>query len=181
MKSDYFFPLQPGKNLDELKLSHATQQLLKEIIAVSNPPQTVERKPASIKKIKPAFKVLFHGAPGTVKSEVAALLGKEMNMPVYRIELSAIVSKYIGETEKNLRPLFNAAAEANAILLLDEAEALFGKRSDVKDAHDRYANIEVNYLMQQIEAYNGIVILATNKKANVDAAFLRKLRFIVAF
>ena len=100
---------------------------------------------------------------------------------LYRIDLSAVVSKYIGETEKNLRRLFDAAEDGGAILFFDEADALFGKRSEVKDSHDRYANIEINYLLQRMEAYRGLAILATNMKSALDPAFLRRLRFIVNF
>ena len=102
-------------------------------------------------------------------------------MTLYRIDLSAVVSKYIGETEKNLRKLFDAAEDGGAILFFDEADALFGKRSEVKDSHDRYANIEINYLLQRMEAYRGLAILATNMKSALDSAFLRRLRFIVNF
>ena len=102
-------------------------------------------------------------------------------MNLYRIDLSAVVSKYIGETEKNLRRLFDAAEDGGAILLFDEADALFGKRSEVKDSHDRYANIEINYLLQRMEAYRGLAILATNMKSALDPAFMRRLRFIVNF
>jgi SpoVK/Ycf46/Vps4 family AAA+-type ATPase len=100
---------------------------------------------------------------------------------LYRIDLSAVVSKYIGETEKNLRKLFDAAEKGGAILFFDEADALFGKRSEVKDSHDRYANIEINYLLQRMEAFRGLAILATNMKNALDQAFLRRLRFIVNF
>jgi len=100
---------------------------------------------------------------------------------LYRIDLSAVVSKYIGETEKNLRRLFDAAEEGGTILFFDEADSLFGKRSEVKDSHDRYANIEVNYLLQRMESYRGLAILATNMKSALDSAFMRRLRFIVNF
>ena len=100
---------------------------------------------------------------------------------IYRIDLSAVVSKYIGETEKNLRKLFDAAEDGGAILFFDEADALFGKRSEVKDSHDRYANIEINYLLQRMEAYRGLAILATNMKGALDSAFVRRLRFVVNF
>jgi SpoVK/Ycf46/Vps4 family AAA+-type ATPase len=100
---------------------------------------------------------------------------------MYRIDLAGVVSKYIGETERNLRRVFDAAEEGGALLLFDEADALFGKRSEVKDSHDRYANIEVNYLLARIEEYRGLAILATNQRHALDTAFLRRLRFIVAF
>lgn len=125
--------------------------------------------------------VLFSGLPGTGKTMAAEAIARELQLDLYRIDLSQIVSKYIGETEKNLDRIFTAAASANAILLFDEADALFGKRSEVKDAHDRYANIEVGYLLQKMEEYEGIAILTTNLGNNIDDAFVRRLRFIIGF
>lgn len=125
--------------------------------------------------------VLFAGESGTGKTMAAEVLAKELNLDLYRIDLSAVVSKYIGETERNLRRLFDAAEESGAVLLFDEADALFGKRSEVKDSHDRYANIEVSYLLQRMEAYRGVAILTTNMKAALDHAFQRRLRFVVQF
>lgn len=124
---------------------------------------------------------LFSGASGTGKTMAAEVLAGELKLDLYRIDLSAMVSKYIGETEKNLRRVFDAAEDGGAILLFDEADALFGKRSEVKDSHDRYANIEVSYLLQRMEAFRGLAILTTNMKSALDAAFLRRLRFIVQF
>ena len=124
---------------------------------------------------------LFAGASGTGKTMAAEILAKELDLDLYRIDLSSIVSKYIGETEKNLRRVFDAAEGGGAILLFDEADALFGKRSDVKDSHDRYANIEVGYLLQRMEAYRGLAILTTNLKNSIDQAFLRRIRFVVQF
>jgi hypothetical protein len=124
---------------------------------------------------------LFSGASGTGKTMAAEVLANELTLDLYRIDLSAVVSKYIGETEKNLRRLFDAAEETGAILLFDEADALFGKRSEVKDSHDRYANIEVSYLLQRMEAYRGLAILTTNFRAALDPAFLRRIRFVVNF
>ena len=109
------------------------------------------------------------------------MLANDLKLDLYRIDLSAVVSKYIGETEKNLREVFDAAECGGAILLFDEADALFGKRSEVKDSHDRYANIEVDYLLQRMEAFGGLAILATNMKSALDPAFVRRLRFIVTF
>ncbi|GAB4578150.1 MAG: ATP-binding protein [Anaerolineales bacterium] len=125
--------------------------------------------------------VLFAGESGTGKTMAAEVIANDLQLNLYRIDLSAVVSKYIGETEKNLRRLFDAAEDGGAILFFDEADALFGKRSEVKDSHDRYANIEVNYLLQRMEAYRGLAILATNMKSALDHAFLRRLRFIVNF
>ncbi|MFI5177526.1 MAG: ATP-binding protein [Vicinamibacterales bacterium] len=124
---------------------------------------------------------LFSGGSGTGKTMAAEVLAHELRLDLYRIDLSAVVSKYIGETEKNLRRVFDAADEGGAVLLFDEADALFGKRSEVKDSHDRYANIEVSYLLQRMEAYRGLAILTTNLKSAVDTAFLRRIRFIVQF
>jgi SpoVK/Ycf46/Vps4 family AAA+-type ATPase len=111
----------------------------------------------------------------------AEILANELGLDLYRIDLSQVVSKYIGETEKNLRRVFDAAQSAGAVLLFDEADALFGKRSDVKDSHDRYANIEVSYLLQRMEAYRGLAILTTNMKNALDPAFTRRIRFVVQF
>jgi SpoVK/Ycf46/Vps4 family AAA+-type ATPase len=124
---------------------------------------------------------LFAGESGTGKTMAAEVLANELRLNLYRIDLSAVVSKYIGETEKNLRHLFDAAEDGGAILFFDEADALFGKRSQVKDSHDRYANIETNYLLQRMEAYQGLAILATNMKSGLDDAFTRRLRFILTF
>jgi len=124
---------------------------------------------------------LFAGDSGTGKTMAAEVIANDLHLNLYRIDLSAVVSKYIGETEKNLRRLFDAAENGGAILFFDEADALFGKRSEVKDSHDRYANIEINYLLQRMEAYRGLAILATNMKSALDTAFLRRLRFIVRF
>ncbi|WJN57322.1 ATP-binding protein [Pseudomonas sp. SO81] len=124
---------------------------------------------------------LFWGDSGTGKTLAAEVLAHTLGLALYRIDLSAVVSKYIGETEKNLRRVFDSAEELGAILLFDEADALFGKRSEVKDSHDRYANIEVSYLLQRMESYRGLAILTTNHKAALDSAFARRLRFVVHF
>ncbi|MBV8138823.1 MAG: ATP-binding protein [Deltaproteobacteria bacterium] len=124
---------------------------------------------------------MFAGPSGTGKTMAAEVLANDLRLDLYRIDLSQVVSKYIGETEKNLRRIFDAAESGAAILLFDEADALFGKRSEVKDSHDRYANIEVSYLLQRMEAYRGLAILTTNRKSALDPAFLRRLRFIVEF
>jgi len=125
--------------------------------------------------------VLFSGPSGTGKTMAAGIIAAELGLDVYKIDLSAVVSKYIGETEKNLNRIFTAAETANAILFFDEADALFGKRSEVKDSHDRYANVEINYLLQRMEEHEGIVILATNLSRNLDDAFLRRIQFAVGF
>lgn len=132
-------------------------------------------------KIKPGYRILFHGPPGTGKTMTACLLGKYTGRHVFRVDLSMVVSKYIGETEKNLSKLFDKAANKDWILFFDEADAIFGKRTNVRDAHDKYANQEVSYLLQRIEAHSGLVILASNMKANIDSAFTRRFNTIVEF
>lgn len=133
------------------------------------------------KRVKPGYRALFYGPPGTGKTLTATLLGKSTGRPVFRIDLSRVVSKYIGETEKNLARLFDKAEHKEWILFFDEADALFGKRTDIRDAHDKYANQEVAYLLQRIESYAGLVILATNQRGNVDDAFLRRFQTAVSF
>ena len=125
--------------------------------------------------------VLFAGPPGTGKTMAAEAIAAEVGMPIYRIDLSQVVNKYIGETEKNLSRLFDAADSGDAILFFDEADALFGKRTEVKDAHDRYANLEVSYLLERMERFRGMAILASNRRKDLDEAFLRRLRTIVTF
>lgn len=125
--------------------------------------------------------ILFAGPSGTGKTMAAEIMAGELNLDLYKIDLSTVVSKYIGETEKNLGRIFSEAENSNAILFFDEADALFGKRSEVRDSHDRYANIEVNYLLQKMEEHEGVVILATNFRKNMDDAFVRRMHFTVEF
>ncbi|MBE8726500.1 ATP-binding protein [Flavobacterium hungaricum] len=132
-------------------------------------------------KIKPGFRVMFYGTPGTGKTLTASLLGKYTKRDVYRIDLSMVISKYIGETEKNLSSLFDKAIDKDWILFFDEADAVFGKRTNVRDAHDKYANQEVSYLLQRIENHPGLVILASNFKTNIDTAFTRRFQSIIEF
>jgi SpoVK/Ycf46/Vps4 family AAA+-type ATPase len=124
---------------------------------------------------------LFSSRNYTGKTMAAEVIANELQLDLYRIDLSQVVNKYIGETEKNLKKLFDVAQEAGAILFFDEVDALFGKRTKTKDSHDRYANIEVSYLLQRIEEYQGIVILSTNNKDSIDRAFLRHFRYVVDF
>jgi SpoVK/Ycf46/Vps4 family AAA+-type ATPase len=124
---------------------------------------------------------LFTGRPGTGKTMAAGILAGELELDLYKIDLSSVVSKYIGETEKNLSHIFTEAETTNAILFFDEADALFGKRTEVKDSHDRYANLEISYLLQKMDEYDGVVILATNFRENLDQAFVRRIRFIIEF
>jgi SpoVK/Ycf46/Vps4 family AAA+-type ATPase len=125
--------------------------------------------------------MLFSGPSGTGKTMAAGVIAAELGLDCYKIDLSTVVSKYIGETEKNLNRIFAEAETSNAVLFFDEADALFGKRTEVKDSHDRYANIEVNYLLQKMEEHEGVVILATNLSKNIDESFLRRVHFSVVF
>lgn len=125
--------------------------------------------------------VLFSGPSGTGKTMAAAVVGNELKLHVYKIDLSSVISKYIGETEKNLSRIFHEASSSNAILFFDEADAIFGKRTEVKDSHDRYANIEVSYLLQKMEEYEGITVLASNLRQNIDEAFFRRMQFVLEF
>jgi hypothetical protein len=133
------------------------------------------------KHVKPGYRALFHGPPGTGKTMAAAVLGKELGLPVFRVDLSRVVSKWIGETEKNLAALFDQAADGDMILFFDEADALFGKRGDTRSANDRHANQQISYLLQRIEDCPGVVILASNLKGNIDAAFARRFQAMVYF
>ena len=122
---------------------------------------------------------LFTGADSAGRTMTAAALATELGVDLYRVDLGQVVSKYVGETEKNLRSLFAAAQRAGAVLFFDEADALFGKRTEVKDAHDRYADIEISYLLERLETHEGLVILATNRKESLDDAFTRRIRYVV--
>ena len=133
------------------------------------------------RNLKKGCRALFYGPSGTGKTLTATLLGKQTNKPVYRIDLSLVVSKYIGETEKNLERLFDEAEQKDWILFFDEADAIFGKRTNVRDAHDRYANQEISYLLQRIEDFSGLVILSTTMKSNIDEAFTRRFQSIIYF
>ncbi|MBI3431967.1 MAG: AAA family ATPase [Hydrogenophilales bacterium] len=175
--------LEPKAGWDDLELPLPEKRLLRQIadqvasrMAVYDDWGFRERMNRGL-----GISVLFAGESGTGKTMAAEVIAKELGLLIYRIDLSAVVSKYIGETEKNLRKLFDAAEDSGAILFFDEADALFGKRSEVKDSHDRYANIEINYLLQRMESYRGLAILATNMKGALDNAFVRRLRFVVNF
>jgi SpoVK/Ycf46/Vps4 family AAA+-type ATPase len=133
-------------------------------------------------QLKPSGQIiLFYGASTNTKLNVAALLGKDANKPIYKINLATLSSNYIGETEKNLEMVFEEAQKIDALLLFDEADALFGKQTDVKDAHDKYANLEVSYLLQRLENYNGITIVATNNKDDINNAFIRRFYATIHF
>jgi hypothetical protein len=175
--------LDPKATWDDIVLPEAESNLLREIAAQVAQRSQVYQAWGFAEKMNRGFGIsaLFAGDSGTGKTMGAEVIANELRLNLYRIDLSAVVSKYIGETEKNLRRLFDAAEEGGAILFFDEADALFGKRSEVKDSHDRYANIEINYLLQRMEAYRGLAILATNMKSALDPAFMRRLRFVVNF
>ena len=168
---------------DDLVLPEAQRGILREIAVHVRQRATVYQQWGFASKGARGLGVsaLFAGASGTGKTMAAEVLANELKLDCYRIDLSSVVSKYIGETEKNLRRVFDAAEVGGAILLFDEADALFGKRSEVKDSHDRYANIEVSYLLQRMESYRGLAILTTNLKSALDTAFLRRIRFVVQF
>ncbi len=175
--------LEPKATWDDLVLPAAESGLLRQIAAQVAFRNQVYGDWGFARKMNRGFSIsaLFAGDSGTGKTMAAEVIANALRLNLYRIDLSAVVNKYIGETEKNLRRLFDAAESGGAILFFDEADALFGRRSEVKDSHDRYANIEINYLLQRIESYRGLAILATNMKSALDTAFLRRLRFVVNF
>ena len=166
---------------DDLVLPSGTLQQIREIGNWITHNDTLLNEWGMKKKIKPGYRALFYGPPGTGKTVTASLIGKQTGKDVFRIDLSRVISKYIGETEKNLSRLFDKAENKNWILFFDEAEALFGKRTEIHDAHDKYANQEVAYLLQRIESYNGLVILASNRRSNIDEAFARRFQTIIHF
>ena len=175
--------LEPAATWDDLVLRREELDLLRRIAAQVRRRPTVYDEWGFRDRMDRGLGVtaLFAGDSGTGKTMAAGVIANELRLDLYHIDLSGVVSKYIGETEKNLRRLFDAAEVGGAILFFDEADALFGKRSEVKDSHDRYANIEINYLLQRMEAYRGLAILATNMKSALDQAFMRRLRFVVDF
>jgi SpoVK/Ycf46/Vps4 family AAA+-type ATPase len=175
--------IEPAATWDDLVLPERQRQILREIAAhVRQRAKVYETWGFAAKGARGlGISALFAGASGTGKTMAAEVLANELRLDLYRIDLSAVVSKYIGETERNLRRVFDAAETGGAILLFDEADALFGKRSEVKDSHDRYANIEISYLLQRMEAYRGLAILTTNLKNALDPAFMRRIRFVVQF
>jgi SpoVK/Ycf46/Vps4 family AAA+-type ATPase len=175
--------IDPAATWDDLVLPESELSMLRHIVDQVRGRSVVLRSWGLSKRIKRGSGVtaLFAGVSGTGKTLAAEVIAGELELDMYRIDLAGVVSKYIGETERNLRRVFDAAEEGGALLLFDEADALFGKRSEVKDSHDRYANIEVNYLLQRMEDYRGVAILATNQRQALDDAFMRRLRFIVPF
>jgi hypothetical protein len=175
--------IEPVAGWDDLVLPPAQLATLREIaVHVRRQAQVYDAWGFATKSARGlGISVLFAGPSGTGKTMAAEVLARDLQLDLYRIDLATVVSKYIGETEKNLRRVFDAAESGSAILLFDEADALFGRRSEVRDSHDRYANIEVSYLLQRMEAYRGLAILTTNQKAALDPAFLRRIRFVVPF
>jgi hypothetical protein len=175
--------IEPAARWDELVLPPPQKEILRQIIANVAQRNTVYERWGFAERSNRGLGIsaVFVGASGTGKTMAAEVVANELRLDLYRIDLSQVVSKYIGETEKNLSRVFDAAEEGGAVLLFDEADALFGKRSEVKDSHDRYANIEVSYLLQRMEAYRGLAILTTNQKSALDTSFLRRIRFLVQF
>jgi SpoVK/Ycf46/Vps4 family AAA+-type ATPase len=175
--------IEPCYGWDDIVVPAEVSRQLREITAQVAHRHTVYQSWGFGKKLNRGrgISALFSGPSGTGKTMAAEVMAQHLKLDLYRIDLAGVVSKYIGQTEKNLRCVFDAAESSGAILFFDEADALFGKRSEVKDSHDRYANIEVNYLLQRMEDYRGLAILATNMKSFLDSAFLRRLRFIVDF
>ncbi len=175
--------IESGSQWDDLVLPDIQRDTLREIIAhVRQRAKVYENWGFGGKNGRGlGITALFAGASGTGKTMAADIIAQELHLDLYRIDLSSVISKYIGETEKNLRRVFDSAEAGGSILLFDEADALFGKRSEVKDSHDRHANIEVAYLLQRMEAYRGLAILTTNLKSALDQAFLRRIRFVIQF
>jgi len=175
-------PVPPRFRREELMLPPAQTRQIDEIVrAMSNLTRVHHEWGTAKAWNEGGLTALFAGPPGTGKTMAAEAIAEELALPLYRIDLSQVVNKYIGETEKNLRRLFDTADAADVILLFDEADALFGKRTEVKDAHDRYANLEISYLLERMERFKGLAILATNRRKDLDEAFLRRLRFVLEF
>jgi hypothetical protein len=174
--------VQPRFTVDELVLPAAQAQQFEEVLRAMRSLTRVHYQWGTAKAWNEGgLSVLFCGPPGTGKTMAAEALGNALQLDLYRIDLSQVVNKYIGETEKNLKRIFDAAEASDCILFFDEADALFGKRTDVKDAHDRFANIEISYLLERMERFKGLAILATNRRKDLDEAFLRRLRYLIEF
>ena len=175
--------IEPRYNWNDIILPDDTKDHLREVSGYIKYKGTVYTDWGFDRKLSlgKGLNVFFSGPSGTGKTMAAEIIANDAGLDLYKIDLSSVVSKYIGETEKNLKNIFKEAETSNAILFFDEADALFGKRSEVKDSHDRYANIEINYLLQKMEEYEGIVILATNLSSNIDEAFLRRMHFKIEF
>jgi hypothetical protein len=175
-------PVEPRFALDELMLPPAQTRQVHEVVAAMRNLGRVHHEWGTARAWNEGgLAALFAGPPGTGKTMASEAIAHALRLPLFRIDLSQVVDKYIGETEKNLKRLFDAADAADAILFFDEADALFGKRTEVKDAHDRYANLEISYLLERMERFKGLAILATNRRKDLDEAFLRRLRFVIEF
>lgn len=174
---------EPTATWDDLAMPPAQVDALREIASQLRGDGTAKERSGTARRParEPGIGALLIGRSGADRTMVAEVLAVELGVDLYRVDLGRVVSKYIGETEKNIGRLFDAAEGRDAILLLDEADALFGRRTEVKDSHDRYANTEVGYLLQRMESHRGLTILATNTKESIDEAFLRRLRFVVRF
>jgi hypothetical protein len=175
--------IRPRYTWDDIILPRDTYNQLQEMVNIVQQQHIVYERWGFGRKLAlgKGLSVLFSGHPGTGKTMAADIMAGALGLDLYKVDLSTVVSKYIGETEKNLNRIFTEAATSNAILFFDEADAIFGKRSEVKDSHDRYANIEISFLLQRMEVYDGVVILATNLQANLDEAFTRRFHFITEF
>jgi len=175
--------IDPAAGWEDIVLPSAQKELLKEIAMQVKQRNKVYQDWGFASRSSRGLGItaLFSGESGTGKTMASEVLAGELELDLYRVDLSQVINKYVGETEKNLKQIFDAAEDGGAILLFDEADALFGKRSEVRDSHDRYANIEVSYLLQRMEAYRGLAILTTNMKSTMDKAWMRRIRFIVQF
>jgi SpoVK/Ycf46/Vps4 family AAA+-type ATPase len=175
--------IEAAASLDQLVAPRTVRAQIRDIVGWHRVADRVQREMGlgASARLGHGLTCLFSGPPGTGKTFAARCVAAALGLNLYRIDLSQVVSKYIGETEKALAQVFDEAEAGHGVLFFDEADALFGKRSEVKDAHDRYANIEVGYLLQRIETYDGVLILATNLRNNIDPAFLRRIQFLVDF
>ncbi|EGV18799.1 ATP-binding protein [Thiocapsa marina] len=178
------FPAKPLESLKEWDDLVLPSRVLNDVLAIKawiDHRQTLFGEWQLHRRLNPGFRVLFYGPPGTGKTMTAALLGKATGLPLYRIDLSLVISKWIGETEKNLANIFTQAEHHDWILFFDEADALFGQRTQTSSAHDRYANQEVSYLLQRIEDFPGVVLLSSNLRGNMDSAFSRRFQSVIHF
>ena len=182
-RSELFTSLRLPVSWDDIVLAHNVREHLKELEQQVRLRWQVYEE-WGFERLCPlgrGITALFAGASGTGKTMAAQVMARSLGLELYRVDLSGVVNKYIGETEKRLKQVFDACERANVLLFFDEADALFGQRTQVKDAHDRFANIEIDYLLQRMEQFDGVAVLATNRKGDLDKAFLRRIRFMVDF